>query len=178
MLQNRLIDSESQNTSCFDLFWFDCDQLKSSVVSNFYPSNLLSRVLCSMFRYSIALQLFATLQIFTEPLAARLVHSRVFLHQHGWGWIILIIRGLRRLFVSLIHSSMHPGGALAAAQRTSFTLKSSSFSYRILIMQEIYNQFTKPTSQYTPKHRGMKMYDSVHLNHCTARWFMNSFDNL
>lgn len=68
MLQNRLIDSKPPNTSCFDMFWFDCDQLKSSVVSNFYPSNLLSCMLWSVFGYSTALKVFAALQVFTEPL--------------------------------------------------------------------------------------------------------------
>ena len=38
------------------------------MVSNFYPSNLLSCMLWSVFGYSTALKVFAALQIFTEPL--------------------------------------------------------------------------------------------------------------
>ena len=118
MLQNRLIESKPPNTSCFDVFWFDCDQLKSSVVSNFYPSNLLSCMLWSVFGHSTALKVFAALQIFTEPLQHGLCivgpfsvnNDRIELYWSSEGWANLT------LYVRLILSSTHLKGLLAAAK--------------------------------------------------------------
>ena len=41
VIQCQLMHSESQNTSCFDVLRFDCDQLKSSVVSPAHPFKLI-----------------------------------------------------------------------------------------------------------------------------------------
>lgn len=72
-----------------DWFWVTEHQLlwrvlswlwsaESSVVSSSHSSNLLSQMLWSRFDYAISLQWFATPQIFTEHLTARLAHSRAF----------------------------------------------------------------------------------------------------
>lgn len=140
VIQNPLIDSDSQNTSCFDVFWFDCDQLKSSVVPIFHPSNLLACKLCRMLGYAIARLLLATLQIFIKQLITWLVRSRAFLHKHLWDWIILISRGDEKTQLYLwapFIVGMPPGGAWPTAQKKPFMLKSTYFSCRILIMQEI-----------------------------------------
>lgn len=131
VIQNWLIDSESQNTSCFDVFWFDCDPLQSSVVSIFHPSNLLSCLLCSVpLGHTLA-------QIPIECLTVWPVHSRAsFPKDMG------LKRSLKRcehstLLVSPVHSECAPSIPQQQHEnKTTFILKSTYFS-KELFMQEI-----------------------------------------
>lgn len=161
MLQSWLIDSESQNTSCFDVFWFDCDQLKSSVVSNFHPSNLLSRTLWSTGGYSAALKLFTPLQILIDNLTGWRAHSRAFLHQDWWDWIVLIIRGVRK--ISCIYESR---SQFYASRRYLSSSTEKPFYSKVYLFQSQNSDYArdiKPVYEINTarKHRGMRISDKV-----------------